>query len=172
MRFCLITTAAATLASLFSCSHAVPLLAERTDLGSRIAHHGHRALSISTVQARGNHPSAVEDDEPVKILLYITFNRYPRIAEQLLQRPGVGSPSTQAKTIVKTFLASQVFPDHKIDPFFVNLYEGPGVEETEILFDLHLHDPTKHAQCEFGCAGAVRRLWVTISGNPCPHHDL
>ncbi|KAJ3768998.1 hypothetical protein FB446DRAFT_749666 [Lentinula raphanica] len=143
MLFCFAATLAC-LSSFSSLSLAIPLLAARTD--TRDAHDGPHTLLTSTV-----HPG--DRSGQATATFHVTFpsGHYPMA--DLTKRPPSSNTSEQAKEIFKNYLHT-LNPTHMIQ--FKTRYVGPGIEGTDIEFELF--DSGSGQQCSSGCVGVLRVL--------------
>ncbi|KAJ3821912.1 hypothetical protein F5880DRAFT_1508181 [Lentinula raphanica] len=144
-RFVTATSTLACLSSFPSLLLAVPLqLAGRADLELNIVQDGPHSLSTSILQARG-----------AQATFLVTFaSHYSNF--DLQKRPASPDAPAKAQAIFKDYLRTQALsPTHAVD--FKNEYHGPGIEGTEIKFDLL--DSESGQKCSGGeCKGLLQLL--------------
>ncbi|KAJ3753468.1 hypothetical protein EV360DRAFT_87763 [Lentinula raphanica] len=125
------------------------LEAGRADLGSSSVHNGPHTLSTvpRTALAQGGSGQATFQ------VAFPSTQPYSRM--DLEKRPPSSDTPKEAKAIIQTYLRT-LSPTHSVE--FKTEYHGPGIEGTDIKFDLLDSEPGQECSGEAGCKGVLRLL--------------
>ncbi|KAJ3768010.1 hypothetical protein FB446DRAFT_848719 [Lentinula raphanica] len=131
---------------------AVPLsLAGRADLGSSSVRNGPHTSSLSTPTR-----TALAQGGSGQATFQVAFpSTQPYSRMDLEKRPPSSDTPREAKEIIQTYLRT-LSATHRVE--FKTEYHGPGIEGTDIKFDLLDSESGHQCSGEAGCKGVLRLL--------------